>query len=149
MSRPSELFATCAIALLLAGLALPRFTVFYRVFVDVSIHDTYYALFAKTPLFGLAALFGVFAFVYSIWILRISQSAAIWHFWLSIIGVVLFFSEFVVFAVSSPPTSASSLSRLQTAAMFGTFLACVVFLAGQLVFVTNLVLALTRAKRTP
>jgi len=42
------------------------------------------------PFYGVAALFGVFAFLYSIgYIIPLSPTLAKWHFWLSFVGVAL------------------------------------------------------------
>lgn len=89
MSRASELVAVATIALFAVGLAFRRLPMFARVFISVDSRNVFYAVPPEAGAFALGALFGVFAFVYSLWMVRMNQTAAAWHFWLSTVGTVL------------------------------------------------------------
>jgi len=147
MTRPAELFAAAAIALFAIGLALPRFSTVRSFSISVNVHRIAYAVPLQTVLFGCAALFGVFAFIYSLWMVRITPSAGIWHFWLSTVSILLFGVGFVVIATLPKPAPAS-VGGARTAAMWGSVLALPVFLLAQVVFLTSLILGIIRGNHT-
>jgi hypothetical protein len=86
MPRVENLFAATASGYLAVGL----FTGTYSGF-EVLVGQTQIpGLRFQVTFYGVAALFGVFAFLYSIgYILPLSPTMAKWHFWLSFVGVAL------------------------------------------------------------
>jgi hypothetical protein len=48
-----------------------------------------YAFSVEMPFYCIAALFGIFAFLYSIGYIPLSATMARWHFWLSVVSVVV------------------------------------------------------------
>lgn len=86
MPRVENLFAATALAYLAVGL----FTGTYSGFIVLVGQIQVPGLRFQVIFYGVAALFGVFAFRYSIgYILPLSPTMAKWHFWLSFVGVAL------------------------------------------------------------
>jgi len=72
----------------LAYFALGLFTGTYSGFTVLVGRTQVPGLRLQVPIYGVAALFGVFAFLNSIgYIIPLSPTMAKWHFWLSFVGV--------------------------------------------------------------
>src|SRR5271167_227522 len=134
MSRPAELFAVGAILLLAAGL-ISRLVQSPTQF-SITIP-------ARGSAYGFSALFAVFAALYSFWLIPMNHAAAVWHFWLTAAGTVLFWTFFLAFSrvVGSGKTVVAK--GVLTAYLLGWML----LLGGQVVFVTNLVATFLRGHR--
>ncbi len=143
-----------AIVLLMFGLAFPMISGLSNVSLSLySTRDFSYVVSPRVILFAVAALFGVFACVYSLPLVRLNRSAATWHFGLSAIAIVLFGIGLI--AIAMLPLSPGTVPRsgLRTAELvsivFVLFVAPAVFLGGQIVFLANLLLGLFRGSHTP
>jgi hypothetical protein len=103
MPKVQNLFAATALVLivlgLLASMAAPSS-------FDVLIGEKRgFGLSLQLPLFGMATLFGLFAFLYSIgYTLPFSPIMAKWHFWCSLLGVALLITGGAIlrFAITNP-----------------------------------------------
>jgi hypothetical protein len=148
MTRASELFAVAALVLFALGLALRRAPVVSGVYIDVHRRGIAYALPPEAGAFALAALFGVFAFVYSLWMLRMNHTAAALHFWLSAVGTVLFGIGMVATANIAKAAALPERGDSNTAVV-STFVGVAVLFIAQVVFLANLFFTIVRTTRTP
>jgi hypothetical protein len=79
------------------------------------------------------------ATIYSLWMLPTNQKAEMWHFWLTAAAIGAFWASFSrMIAAGTPHASATN-----ALVIWGQLAAVAVFLIAQLVFVANVVLALT------
>lgn len=86
MSRIPNLFAATALAYLAVGLFTGRYSGFIVLVRQIQVPDLRF----QVIFYGIAGLFGVFAFLYSIgYIIPLSPTMSKWHFWLSFFGVAL------------------------------------------------------------
>jgi energy-converting hydrogenase Eha subunit E len=92
--RVENLFALAALAYLAIGLYTGTYAGF-----EVLVGKTQVpGLRFQVLFYGVAALFGVFAFLNSIgYIIQLSPTVMIWHFWLSFVGVTLCFIGGAIF----------------------------------------------------
>jgi hypothetical protein len=86
MLRIQNLFALTSLVLLAGGIALSMTSSGLTV---IAGHRHGFALGFQVPLFGVAAIFGMFAFLYSIGYIPFNPTMPKWHFWLSLVGVAL------------------------------------------------------------
>jgi hypothetical protein len=91
MPRVQNLFAATALALIALGIfaSIPSRSGVPSGFDVLIGGKNGFGLSLEVPLFGMAALFGVFAFLYSIRYIPFSPTMAKWHFWCSLVGVAL------------------------------------------------------------
>ena len=143
MSRPAELFAVGAILLLAAGLISRLAHAPNQGFVTVHARGSAYGFSIETVRLFMAAFFAVFAAIYSFWVIPMSQTAAASHFWLTAAGTVLFWTFFLAFSRAGGSGEAVVAKGVTTAYLLGW----VLLLAGQVMFVTNLVATLLRGHR--
>jgi len=85
MSRAPVFFATAAAMALLLGLLTSRFDL--SAGMSLALPRAHYAIPNRMLCYGVALFFCLFAFVYSIWTVRWSAQAAMWHFSLSLLSV--------------------------------------------------------------
>jgi hypothetical protein len=88
MPRVQTLFASAAVGVLLLGLLTSRLRPESE--MVVTLRHTGYALPYSMLCYGIALSFSLFAFLYSVWMVRWSVQAASWHFGLSVLLVGLF-----------------------------------------------------------
>jgi hypothetical protein len=84
--RVQNLFAMTSLALLTGGIFASMVSSGFAVIVG---QRQAFGLRLQVPLFGIATLFSLFAFLYSIGYIPFSPTMAKWHFWLSLVGVAL------------------------------------------------------------
>lgn len=142
MTRPAELFAIAATAVLLlrwTGRLFPS----PASLAVYSVGATGYAFPLETVSLWMAAMLCMFAAVHSLWMLPLNHRASLWHFWLSAISIAVFW----ICSYLQPPPRA--LSRLGTAFVTGWFLSILVLALAQIIFVGNLLVALAKLRRHP
>jgi hypothetical protein len=138
MLRPQVLFAIGASAVLAFGLFAHFFLP--RVGITVRWHATGYLFPLLSACVVIAMFFCIFSAAYSIWVFPFNESAAIWHFWLTSVGVLLFSASFWCLAhivSASGPTP----SRLNSAAALGQITSIPFVVAAQALFVVNFIAA--------
>jgi hypothetical protein len=97
-------------------------------------------------LYGVAALFGLFACLYSIRYIPFNQSFVQWHFWLSLGCVIWCIIGWVAFYVTVQKEPLPQLGATAQA-LISSFLATIpIFLATQVVFAFALVRALLKMR---
>src|ERR1700686_222691 len=82
MARIENLFVITSIVLLVAGISTPYLPM--NTGWSIIVGKTSFGLAWETPLYGVAALCGVFACLYSIRYLPFNARFMQWHFWLSV-----------------------------------------------------------------
>jgi hypothetical protein len=87
MIRAAELFAVATVIVILAG-----FLASSAPGVSVHFRNTAYVFPARYACFIIAGMLAFFAAVYSLWMLRINDSAALSHFWLTAISIIGFWA---------------------------------------------------------
>jgi hypothetical protein len=92
--RIQNLFAMTSLALLAGGIFASMMSSGFTLILG---QRRGFGLGYQVPLFGIAALFSVFAFLYSIGYIPFSPTMAKWHFWLSLVGVALCIAGAVIF----------------------------------------------------
>jgi hypothetical protein len=92
--RGDSLFAMASLILLILGLVLRINSPMQSISINLSKH-TAYALSLQTPCYGIAALFCLFAFLYSIGYIPFNKTITQWHFWLSVTSIALFILGFI------------------------------------------------------
>jgi hypothetical protein len=147
MTRPAELFSIAAIALLALSL-LSRFLA-PGMAISVPLRGTAFLLPPGSVCLVMVAVLCFFAAAYSMWFFRFSQKAALWHFWVTATGIVLFWVLFYLSAylLRQGVPSELTLSRLATATLFGAFVSIAVTGLAQVIFVVNLVSGVTKFRR--
>jgi len=133
VERPSESFALVAVILLVFSL-IARFISPSGLGISVSWRGAGYVLSPGSISVGLATLFCLFATVYSLWMLPFNKTATMWHFWLTTVGIGVFWWAFF-----RAPTSRT--------AVWTVFAAPAVVFLVQVLFVWNLVQAIFRMPR--
>lgn len=137
MKRPAEFFSVLAIAILVLGQVL-RF-IAPNFYVAMQWHGRGYAF----PPFAASVVITTFlcfvASIYSLWMLPMNQKAEMWHFWLTAAAIGVFWASFSGILAAG----ASHASATAALVIWGQLAAVAVFLIAQLIFVANLVLALT------
>lgn len=133
MGRSSELFVIVAVVLL--GFSLvARFISPSNLGVSIPWRGTGYVLPPGSICVGLATALCFFATIYSLWMLPFNRTATLWHFWLTTIGIVVFWLSFY-----RAPNSRT--------AIWAAFAAPAVVLLTQVIFVWNLVQAVFKMPR--
>ena len=134
MGRSSELFVIDAVAIL--GFSLvARFISPSNLGVSIHWRHTAYVLPPGLICLGLATGLCFFATIYSLWMLPFNGIATQWHFWLSTIGIVVFWLSFY-----RTPGS-------RTALWVAFAAAPAVVLLTQVIFVWNLIQAILKMPR--
>ena len=145
MPRIQTLFAITSVLCAGLGLVCTRFARY----LGVALWHRGFSL--DTFCYGCAALFCLFAFVYSTGYLPIHRVAAQWHLVLTWAGLILFVIGFASFVTvgSRPPAMAQSGERTGVSLIpaLGFFVGPLVFLLGQALFVVSLLVAMARMRR--
>ncbi len=131
MPRVENLSAITSMALLIAGVLLPHFAP--NSGWSMTWRGTGYGFSYQMPCYGIASLFGVFAFLYSIGYIPFDKTVAQWHFWLSLGSVILCAAEWTIFSILVTRNTLSS-----QLSVFGTF-AVLSFFSSILFFVCAVV----------
>lgn len=101
MLKADTLFSVAGIAALGLGL-IARYGILgegFTIYSSFPSRHVSYAFPMETPCYGIAALFCLFAFVYSIGYIPFSRTIVEWHTWLSIGGVLLVAAGFAGFDI--------------------------------------------------
>jgi hypothetical protein len=139
MPRVQNLFAATALALIALGIfaSIPSRSGVPSGFDVLIGGKSGFGLSLEVPLFAMAALFGVFAFLYSIRYIPFSPTMAKWHFWCSLVGVALCITGGAIFRFGAHALLA--LGSLGVNLMAYTLIAgLLTFLSVQLWFVFDL-----------
>jgi len=142
VNRPAELFAIAAIGLLAASLVLHFLAP--AGFLDIQFRHTAYAFSYASVFIFMAAFLCVCAAVYSFWIIPINQNAGIWHFWLTLAGIVFFWLSFYFLFVRRQYSTELHGSALAIAT--GWLASFVLILVAQGIFLVNLLSAIARLR---
>src|SRR5262249_22152810 len=91
--KPPDLFAISALALL--GFAfIARFISPMGLGISVAWRGSGYVLPPEAISIAIATALCFCATVYSLWMLPFNRTAMLWHFWLTIIGIAVFWLSF-------------------------------------------------------
>jgi hypothetical protein len=136
MGRVQNLCVITSVVLLVAGISAPYLTP--NTGWDIRLGRTGFGLSWQTPCYGVAALFSIFAFLYSIRYIPFHQTVVQWHFWLSVV-CVLWFSIGEVALYMALRNETSLQLGVTGEALALSFLATIpIFLLTQLLFVFEL-----------
>jgi hypothetical protein len=136
MLRPPELFATSAIILLCFAF-LTRF-INPGVGVSVSWRGNGYFFPPASVCIALATGLCFIASVYSLWMLPFSRSASLLHFWLTSLGIMVFWVAFYRVTPHLPESRT---------ALWTVFASPLLVLFAQFIFLWNVVHAVTKMPR--
>ena len=131
--KATELFVIGAIVLLLFAL-VARFVHPSGVGVSIIWRGTGYFVPPSFVCIALATALCFFATIYSLWMLPFNGTATWWHFWLTAIGIAVFW-----LALYQAPNSRT--------ALWAVFAAPAAVLVTQVIFVWNLAQAILRMPR--
>jgi hypothetical protein len=135
--KESEMFVIDALVLL--GFALvARFINPTGLGISITWRGTGYVLPPSTISIALATALCFFATIYSLWMLPFSRTATQWHFWLTSIGIGVFWLS-LYRAGSTLPDSRT--------ALWAAFVSPAVVLLTQVIFVWNLLQAIFKMPR--
>ena len=98
MLRTQNLFALTGIVLLALGLLTSQFAFASRFTFQVGAQNRGYAFSLEMPLYCIAALFAAYAFLYSVGCIPFSSAMPKWHFWLSLVSVVVCIAGAAIFS---------------------------------------------------
>jgi hypothetical protein len=141
MFRAQDLFAIGATVLLVFGLLTHFFVPLPS--VAVQWHGTGYLFPLRSACVVIAMFFCMFSAAYSAWVLPINERAAMWHFWLTTAGILVFSISFWCLA-HIVPASGLKASHLNWAAAWGQITSIPVLAATQALFVINFIVALAK-----
>lgn len=130
MFRIQNLCALTTIGLLALGLVIAKFGPQTGLVIQSDSHS--YAFSQEMPFYCIAAIFGVFAFLYSIGYIPFTSAMTRWHFWLSLVSVLVCFAGGAIFYWYASRITDTTDTRL---GLGGTLLAAS-FAAGLLTFVS-------------
>jgi hypothetical protein len=140
--RVENLFALTALAYLAAGLYVGTYSGFVVLVGQTQVPGLRF----QVLFYGVAALFGVFAFLNSIgYIIQLSPTATKWHFWLSFVGVALCFIGGAIFRFGAE-NAKEPWTLGVNAIVFSVGAGLLAFLPVQLWFAFDLVRAVLRLK---
>jgi hypothetical protein len=98
MLRTPNLFACAAIGLLAFGLVASKLWPQTGFAIYTGAHSPVYGFSNEMPLYCIAALFAGFAFLYSIGYIPFSATMMKWHFWLSLLSLVVCVTDWGIFS---------------------------------------------------
>jgi hypothetical protein len=98
MLRTQHLFAFTTIGLLALGLLASQFGSQPHLTIQAGAQNRGYAFSSEMPFYCIAALFGLFAFLYSIGYIPFNSTMARLHFWLSLISVAVCIAGAAIFS---------------------------------------------------
>lgn len=135
--KASELFEISALILLVMAL-VARFISHSDFAVTITWRGTGYVIPPSTICIALATVLCFFATVYSLWMLPFNRTATLFHFWLTAVGIGVFWLAFY--------QAGAALPNSRTALWIVFAAPAMVFLT-QVIFVWNLIQALAKATR--
>jgi hypothetical protein len=147
MQRTPTLFAIVGAALLIIGLLMPSIAPSQAITVTSPRSTVGYS--PRVPCYGLAALFAVFAFLYSVWTIPFSRTLIRWHFWLTFSSVLLAAAGFLVLHIVAEKNLASGRPFGPIGSAVTPFFAASIpiFLGAQLWFVIDLIRGLIKIRQ--
>jgi hypothetical protein len=98
MLRTPNLFACAAIGLLAFGLVASKLWPQTGFAIYTGAHSPVYGFSNEMPFYCIAALFASFAFLYSIGYIPFSATMMQWHFWLSLVSVIVCVTGWGIFS---------------------------------------------------
>jgi hypothetical protein len=137
MERPSELFVITTILLLLFAL-FARFISPSDVGISIHWRANAFMFPPGSVCIALATALCFFAAIYSLWMLPFSRTATLLHFWLTSIGIALFWLSFYRAATNLPNSPT---------ALWTFFVSTAVVLLAQVIFVWNVIQAIVKMPR--
>ncbi len=144
MLRVDNLFVIAALALLVLGLALGPAGLSQS--MAITNPRASYAFFLQTSCNAVAALFCLFAFLYSVGYIPFGSTMARWHFWLSLAGVVLCAAGWTRFSVLARGETSGGLPV--TLVGISLFASVLIFFFAQAWFAVGLTRALLKMRQT-
>jgi hypothetical protein len=136
MKRPAELFAIAAL-LMLTLRELMRTILAFPMMVSLRLRGNFYAFQPEVLTLFIATALCFYSAMYSVWLLPFSSRAATWHFWVTIVGLVVFWISFYLPIFSEPQ------DRFFIASVTVSFVSGFVLVLAQLIFVGNLAYAVS------
>lgn len=136
MTRPARYFAIAAAVLALVAL---QSKLSLRL-MDFQIHDTYYVYSPAVVFSGMAIALGLFAAIYAI-VPRIRHGG--WHFWLTTIGIALFWSGSFLFLHYHPSGNLHGGAQAVAISWLASF---PLILIAQGIFLVNLISGLVKLR---
>jgi hypothetical protein len=135
--KASDLFAITAFVLL--GFALvARFINPTPLGISIAWRGTGYVIPPEAISIALATALCFCATIYSLWMLPFSRTAMLWHFWLTAIGIAVFWLSFY--------RTGSTVSDSRTA-VWAVFVTPIVVVLTQVIFVWNVLQAIIKMPR--
>jgi len=135
--KPSELFALSALLLLIFAL-IARFVSPSGLGISIHLGGVAYVLPPSTVCIALATALCFFATTYSIWMVPFNRTATLLHFWLTAFGIAVFWLSF--YRAGAAPSNSG-------AALWSVFLTPPLVLLTQLIFVWNVIQALSKLRQ--
>jgi hypothetical protein len=151
MLRAQNLFAVVAMGLLAFGLLASKFASQTGFVIQAGAHNRGYGFSNQMPLYCMAALFAGFAFLYSIGYIPFSSTMMRWHFWLSLVSVVLCVAGWAIFswyAECAERIAETKVGQGGTLLAASFALGVLMFVSMQLWFVMDLARALLTMRKT-
>jgi heme/copper-type cytochrome/quinol oxidase subunit 1 len=142
MFRPQDLFAVGALILLVLGLLAP--SLLPNLNVAVQWHGAGYLFPLRSACVVVATFFCIFSAAYSLWVIHVSERLAMWHFWLTTVGVLVFFLSFWCLARTVPTRSLNSSHLNSVVAVWGQITSIPILLTAQALFLLNFIVALAK-----
>lgn len=144
MPRTRTLFAVVAAAWFVIGLLMPHIAP-RQGFTMTTPHATSAVFYSpQIPCYDLAALFAVFACLYSLRSIRFSRALMHWHFWLTLGSVLLAVAGYIVFGIVAEKNLEPGPFGPLAVTLTLFFAASIpIFLGAQLWFAIDLVRAVT------
>lgn len=146
MSLASKLFAVYGFGLLVLAFSCPY--ILPGVEVSIPIGNKGYGFPLASVCIGLAALYCVFAAVYSLYMLPFSKTGELWHFVITALGTSLALASFYRFALEAPILGqrGTDLSGLDLVVAWVVIASPILVLLAQSIFVFNLIYAAAKKR---
>jgi len=128
-------FVIAALILLAFSLLSPFITA-TTLGVSIPWRGTGYVIPPRSVCIALATLLCFFATIYSFWMLPFNRTAALWHFWLTSIGIAMFCISFYRAAEPISPT-----------VIWSVLISLAAVLVTQAIFVWNVIQAIAKMPR--
>jgi hypothetical protein len=148
MLKAQNLFAVAAIGLLALGLLASKFA--QQTGLTITTRSRTFMCSNDMPLYCIAAFFAAFAFLYSIGYIPFSPIMMRWHFWLSLVSVVLCVAGWAIFSWYSEHAERIADTKVGPGGMLlaASFVAAVLtFVSMQLWFAIDLARAILKMRK--
>lgn len=143
MARSTALFAIGAICLLLSAFIARRFGPALAAF---HVAHRGYGFPPSSVFVFMAALLCGFAAVYSLYLLPMNQKAAVWHFWLTAGGILLFWVGFYSFSALVARGGSWQAGRAVVAIGASWVCSFALIVVAQGIFVANVIAAIMKLR---